>query len=93
VGEAVAGGVGFDDVVVEGESVDDRGGESGVGEGFGSAAEGLLGASTMALRSSPTLRDLGDEIHLALVGSVTVTRRHRKRMELTIGTFLPVDLG
>jgi gamma-glutamyltranspeptidase/glutathione hydrolase len=35
VGEAVAGGAGFDDVAVEGESVDDRGAESGVGEGFG----------------------------------------------------------
>jgi hypothetical protein len=42
-GEAVAGGAGFDDVAVEGESVDDCGGEAGVGEGFGPAAEGFVG--------------------------------------------------
>jgi Domain of unknown function (DUF6458) len=33
-GEAVAGGAGFDDVGFVGDSVDDGGGETGVGEGF-----------------------------------------------------------
>ena len=33
-GQAVAGGSGFDDVGFVGDSVDDGGGEAGVGEGF-----------------------------------------------------------
>ena len=33
-GEAVAGCAGFDDVGFVGDSVDDGGGEAGVGEGF-----------------------------------------------------------
>ena len=43
VGEAVGIGSGFDDVAAEGESVDDRGAESGVGECFRPAREGLVG--------------------------------------------------
>ena len=39
VGESVAGGAGFDDVAVVGESVDDGGAEAGVGEGLGPAGE------------------------------------------------------
>ena len=42
-GESVAGGAGFDDVGFVGEAVDDGGGESGVGEGFGPFGEGGVG--------------------------------------------------
>ena len=37
MGEAVAGGAGFDDLSVEGEPVDDGGAEAGAGEGLGPA--------------------------------------------------------
>jgi hypothetical protein len=38
--QPVGVGAGFDDVAAEGEPVDDRGAETGVGEGFGPAIRG-----------------------------------------------------
>ena len=43
MGEAVAGGAGFDDGSAVGEAVDDRGAQAGVGEGLGPAAERFVG--------------------------------------------------
>src|SRR5215470_9790760 len=43
VGEAVGDGSGLDDLPGEGEPVDDRGAEPGVGEGFRPAGERLVG--------------------------------------------------
>lgn len=43
MGEPVAGGSGFDDLAGEGESVNDGGAESWVGEGRGPAGERLVG--------------------------------------------------
>jgi hypothetical protein len=48
VGEAVAGGAGFDDVAVVGEPVDDGGAQPGVGEGLGPAGERLVGGDADA---------------------------------------------
>jgi hypothetical protein len=43
MGEPVAGDTGFDDLAVEGETVDDGRAEPGVGEGLGPAGERLVG--------------------------------------------------
>ena len=52
VGEAVGVGAGFDDVSAEGESVDDSGAESGVGECSGPAGERLVRAMATEFFSS-----------------------------------------
>jgi hypothetical protein len=52
VGEAVGVAAGLDDVGAEGESVDDRGAESGVGERFGPAEKDSLEAIATLLFSS-----------------------------------------
>ena len=45
--ESVGFGAGFDDVCVEGDSVDDRGGNAGVGEHGSPFAEGEVGPDPM----------------------------------------------
>jgi hypothetical protein len=55
VGEAVGVGAGFDDRAVEGETVHDGGAEPRVGEGFGPAGEGLVGAIAMTARRGSTI--------------------------------------
>jgi len=57
VGEAVAGGAGFDDVAVEGEAVDDGGAESGVGERLRPAGERFVGGD----RDAVLLFTLGED--------------------------------
>jgi hypothetical protein len=50
-GEAVGLGAGLDDGGVEGEAVDDRGAEAGVGEGLGPAKLSLDAMATLAVSS------------------------------------------
>src|SRR5947209_8495894 len=66
-GEAVRVGSGLDDGAVEGEAVDDRGAEPGVGERLGPAAERLVGGDGDAGFLFPFGQDLEQELGAAAV--------------------------
>lgn len=53
---------GFDNIVAEVESVNDRGAAYGVGESFGQAGEGFVGGDTDAVFLFPFREDLKDQL-------------------------------
>jgi len=67
VGEAVAGGAGFDDVAAEGEAVHDRGAESWVGEGLGSAGEAVVAGDRDGVLFFAFGEDLEEQLGAAAV--------------------------
>ena len=67
MGEAVAGGAGFDDGAVVGQAVHDRGAQPGVGEGVGPATERLIRCDGDAVLLFAFGQDLEEQFGAAAV--------------------------
>jgi hypothetical protein len=74
VGQAVAGGAGFDDVAGEGEPVDDGRAEPWVGEGLGPAGEGFVGGDGDGVAFLAFGQDLEEQFGAAAVQAEVLGR-------------------